>query len=220
MKKVILIFCITMLSSIFAMAQDDYKKAEVSVGFSNNQVDTGISDDDNDLRDFFDDRESFNGFQVSAVGNVNRYFGIKGDFSGHYKDYEFTVRQPGLPVVDNRYKVDASVYNILGGVQVKDNAVEGSRLRPFGHALVGVTHAKAKVDTSFFTSPFCQQAGVDCRADLSESDTGFGAAFGGGLDIKATERFSIRAFQADYNPTRINGQISHNFRFGIGVVFH
>ena len=87
MKKTAFILCMMMLSSIFAFAQstDDYKKAEVSVSFSNNQVDTGISDDDNDLRDVFNDREGFNGFEVSAVGNVSHYIGIKGDFSGHYK---------------------------------------------------------------------------------------------------------------------------------------
>src|SRR5687768_9374094 len=130
MKKIAFIFCIMMLSSIFAFAQstDDYKKAEVSVNFSNNQVDTGISDDDNDLRDVFNDRESFNGFEVSAVGNLSRYFGIKGDFSGHYKSYDFSVRRPGGSNVSDQFEIDASVYNILGGVQVKDNAVEGSRL--------------------------------------------------------------------------------------------
>jgi hypothetical protein len=222
MKKVILSFCILMLSSILAFAQvsDDYKKAEFSVGYSNNQVDTGISDGNNDLRNIFNDRESFNGFEVSAVGNVSRYVGIKGDISGHYKSYNFNVRRPGLPAVTDEFNVDASLYNFLAGVQVKDNAVDGSRLRPFAHGLAGVARANAKVDSSFFNSPFCQQPGVNCQQDFSSAETGFAAVIGGGLDIKANNRISIRAIQVDYNPIRINSNTSHNFRFGVGLVFH
>jgi opacity protein-like surface antigen len=105
-------------------------------------------------------------------------------------------------------------------VQIKDNSKEGSRFRPFGHALAGVAVGKSKIDNSFFSSGFCQQTGVDCRGDFSDSETGFAAAIGGGIDIKATERFSIRAIQVDYNPTRFNGSTQNNFRFGLGVVFH
>lgn len=220
MNKFILALCLTIFSSAFALAQTtDNHKAEVFIGYSNNQVDTGFSDDDTDLQDFFNDREGFHGINGSVTGNVNRYFGIKGDVSGHYKSFEFDVPRTGTTATD-RFKVNASVYNFLGGVQVKDNAKDGSRLRPFAHALVGVAHARAKVDNSFFTSTFCQQPGVDCRDNFSESDTGFAAAFGGGLDIKATNRLSIRAFQVDYNPNRFNGTTQHNFRFGVGLVFH
>ena len=220
MKKLLSVFCLTMLSSILVFAQDDFRKAEFSAAYSNNQVDTGLSDDDEDLRDFFKDRESFNGVEVSGVGNVSRYIGIKGDFSVHVKDFEFDVPRVGTTPA-TRFKVDASLYNFLGGVQVKDNSKEGSRVRPFGHALVGVAHQRTKLDRSFFSSQFCQQPGVDCRTlDNRQTSTGFAAAIGGGLDIKASERFSIRAFQVDYNPTRLNDSMQNNFRFGVGIVFH
>jgi opacity protein-like surface antigen len=210
-----------MLSSIFVAAQtaDDFHKGEFSASFSNNQVDTGISDDNEDLRDFFRDREGFNGVEVSGVGNLNRYVGLKGDFSVHVKDFDFDVPRVGTTPA-TRFEVDASLYNFLGGVQVKDNSKEGSRFRPFGHVLVGVAHRRTKLDDEFFTSAFCQQVGVNCREDFSESETGFAAAIGGGLDIKATERFSVRAFQVDYNPTRFGGSIQNNFRFGVGIVIH
>ncbi|MCU1287841.1 MAG: hypothetical protein JWN60_70 [Acidobacteria bacterium] len=224
MNKLILAFCLTIISSVFASAQattfDEHHKVEGFIGYSNNQVDTGVSDDDNDLRDFFNDREGLNGVNGSVVGNINRYVGIKGDVSAHFKSYNFDVPRPGTTGTVDRYKIDASIYNFLGGVQIKDNAKDGSRFRPFAHALAGVAVGKTKVDNSFFTSGFCQQAGVDCRQDFSESETGFAAAIGGGLDIKATDRFSIRAIQVDYNPTRFNGSTQNNFRFGVGVVFH
>ena len=221
MKKLLLVFCITMLTGIFAFAQsaDDFHKSEFSASFSNNQVDSGISDDNEDLRDFFKDREGFNGLELSGVGNLNRYVGLKADFSAHFKDFEFNVPRVGTTPA-TAFKVDASLYNFLGGVQVKDNAKEGSRFRPFGHALVGVAHQRAKLDNSFFSSAFCQQVGVDCRQDVSDSETGLSAVIGGGLDIKATDRFSVRAFQVDYNPNRIGGSTQNNFRFGIGIVFH
>jgi len=38
--------------------------------------------------------------------------------------------------------------------------------------------------------------------------------------VEATDRFSVRAFQVDYNPTRFGGTTQNNFRFGIGIVFH
>lgn len=224
MNKLITALCLIVFTGVFASAQtttaDEYNKVEGFIGYSNNQIDTGISDDDNDLQDFFGDREGFHGVNGSVTGNVTRFVGIKGDVSGHFKSYEFDVPRAGSTTATDRFKVDASIYNFLGGVQIKDNAKEGSRFRPFAHALAGVVHTRAKVDSSFFTSSFCQQAGVDCREDLAESETGFAAAVGGGIDIKATDRFSIRAIQVDYNPIRANGTIQNNFRFGFGVVFH
>lgn len=84
-------------------------------------------------------------------------------------------------------------------------------------------------------------------ADLSEfddrltdfDDAGFAAAFGGGLDVRLNDRIDIRVIQIDYNPMRFDfsdfGAIGvpgtptplgdpkrtlHNFRIGIGIVFH
>ena len=212
-------------AAVFAQT-DDYHKGEGFVGYSNNQVETGIADDirsfnstTNTFRDdFFDNRQSFNGVTASGVYNFNRYVGARGDFSANYKKYRFNLPTLGTSA-NEQGRVNASVYNFLGGVQVKDNSREGSRVRPFGHALIGVAHGRTELDNEFFSTRFCQQAGVDCRRGSSESDTGFGAAFGGGIDIKATNRLSVRALQIDYNPTHLNGRTQDNVRFGFGVVF-
>jgi opacity protein-like surface antigen len=193
---------------------DDYNKVEGFVGYSNNQVDLGLSDDNEDFQDFFEDRQSFHGVNASVVGNFNRYVGVRGDFSANFKDFEFNTGAPG-----EDFEVKASVMNFLAGVQVKDNAKEGSRIRPFAYGLVGVARSKAKLSSSFFTSDFCNEPGIDCDT-FNESETAFAAAIGGGLDIKVTRRFSVRAFQVDYNPTRFADSTQHNFRFGFGVVFH
>jgi opacity protein-like surface antigen len=214
------LFLSLMAATGFGQAVDDYHRWEVFGGYSNNQVDTGIADDDDDFEDFFDDRQSFHGFEISGVGNLNRYFGIKGDFSAHFKGIEVDVPRPLEPNVFDRFDVDSSVYNFLGGVQVKDNSTEGGWFRPFGHALVGVAHGRTEFENDFFDSPFCQDPDVDCTAEFSESETGFSAAFGGGIDIRASRRFSIRAIQVDYNPTWLRDTTQHNWRIGVGVVFH
>jgi hypothetical protein len=59
-----------------------------------------------------------------------------------------------------------------------------------------------------------------CPPDFTEKDTGFAAAFGGGIDIRASNRIDIRVIQIDYNPTRLFDGTQHNLRVGIGIVFH
>ncbi len=114
------------------------------------------------------------------------------------------------------FDTDSSLYNFLGGIQVKDNARSG-RFKPFAHALVGAGHARTKF-SAFACSP-----GPLCTAvfvpDETASGTGFAGAFGGGLDIRVGDRFQVRAFQVDYNPVRIEGNTQHNVRFGAGIVF-
>ena len=218
MKKYILAACLAAISSVSAFAQaqpiDEYKKAEFYVGYSNNQVDSGADSGDS-VESFFDDRESFHGFEAAGVYNVSKYFGVKGDISGTYKNQDISFPSlvtPGGTITTN-FEVKRSVYNFLGGVQVKNNSSE-ARVKPFAHALVGAGHVRSKIKnvTCSGTSP--------CPVfEDTFSDTGFAGAFGGGLDIKVTNKFSVRAFQVDYNPIRIDGFTSHNVRLGAGIVF-
>ena len=218
LKKLILNGAILLLASLPLYGQatpvGDRAKGELFVGYSNNQIDIGISDDDNDFQDLFDDRIGAHGFEVSGVYNVSRYFGVKGDFSGHFKNFD--VGDPFSP--SDVFQVDASLYNFMGGVQVKDNNREG-RFKPFAHALVGAAHARTKFNDAFFEGPFCSDPDIDCD-DFTESDTGLAMAFGGGIDVRMSRRVSIRAIQVDYNPTRLGGSTQHNVRFGVGLVFH
>ena len=214
MNKLILAFCLTIISSVFAFSQTtDYKKTEFFVGYSNGQIDPGGSGGGS-VSDFFEDRENFHGFNASGVVNINRYFGIKGDVSGTYKNNEFSfpiVTPQGSSNVS--FKTNRSVYNFLGGVQVKDNASTG-RLKPFAYALVGAGHERAKV--SNLSCP----SGVTC-ADIagSDSETGLAGAFGGGLDVRINDSIDFRVVKVDYNPIKFDSGTQHNIRLGIGIVF-
>jgi hypothetical protein len=150
-------------------------------------------EEDDDIIEESDGREGFNGFEAAITGNVSRYVGLKGDYSFHRRSFELG------PDLDAR----TDIHQILGGVQFQDNALEGNRVRPFAHFLAGVAHQRFSISSS----------------DETVSKTGFAAAFGGGIDIRVSDRVDFRAVQFDYNPNRIAGQTQHNFRIGVGIVF-
>ncbi|HYP54308.1 MAG TPA: outer membrane beta-barrel protein [Pyrinomonadaceae bacterium] len=195
-----------MLSVIIAsaalptFAQTDYNRAEGAILFSHNRVDTGISDEDEDIDDIIDEREGFNGFNASATGNLSRYVGLKADYAFHRKSFDETVG--GFDI-----DVNSDLHNFVGGVQFKDNSKE-TKVKPFGHLMAGVAHARFSVN------------GAPAGFDFTESETGLAGVFGGGIDIRVSENIDFRAVQFDYNPTRLGDATQHNFRIGIGIVFH
>jgi len=201
--RTMLILTMIVACASIAAAQSDYKKFEFFGGFSHNRVDTGIGDDDPGLSDIIDEREGFNGFEVSATGNLSRYFGLKADFSAHFKNQTFSPAPPASLDVDSR------LFNFLGGVQLKD--------KPFAHALVGAAHTRNELT---FNNFICLAIVPNPCANTTVSETGFAGAFGGGLDIRASDRVDVRVIQFDYNPTRLFDSTQHNFRIGVGIVFH
>jgi Outer membrane protein beta-barrel domain len=210
---------VALLCATTVVGQDDYRRFEVYGGYSHNRADVGpVEDfdpgDDLEFDDIFDEREGFNGFNASVVGNFSRYLGAKFDYSYHQKSFSAGA--------DN---TTIRLHNILGGIQVKDNSTERT-WKPFAHALAGVGRTSADLTE------------LDNSLEDFE-DTGFAAAIGGGLDVRVSPRIDIRLFQIDYNPMRFDfsdfGAIGipgtptptgdqrrtlHNFRIGIGIVFH
>lgn len=212
MLKITLIGTVILTCASLAAAQSDYKKLEFFAGYSHNRIDTGIGDDDPELSDVFNEREGFHGFNTAITGNISRYVGLKFDVSGHFKSETFP-----LGSIPNAVDLDSRLFNFLGGVQIKDNSSEKT-FKPFAHALAGVAYGRNRVNIrdvgciAIFPSP--------CPVEETLTETGFGAAFGGGIDIRASDRIDIRVIQVDYNPTRLFDSTQHNFRIGVGIVFH
>ena len=203
MAKTIVISLIIFACASIATAQDDYKKWEFFGGYSHNWLDVG---------NVFEEREGHYGFEGSVTGNFTRYLGAKFDVSGHYRN-----RTIPFGTVANGIDINTSFYNFLGGVQIKDNATEAT-FKPFAHALVGAVHGRSRVN---FRNDFCIAIFPSpCPSDFTDSDTGFAGAFGGGLDIRATNRLDIRVIQVDYNPMHFNENTQHNLRIGVGIVIH
>ena len=197
MRKLLMAAFIIACTAPFTFAQtssDDNHKADVGVLFSHNRVDTGFDDPS---QNFITDREGFNGVNAFVKGNVSRYVGLVGDYSFHRKSFDDFVGTTGV-------SVDVDLHTLMGGVELKDNTKE-TKVKPFGRVLAGFQHVRANVN------------GV---TGFDESDNGFSAAVGGGVDFRVSPRVDIRAVQLEYNPTRFGGETQHNFRVGVGVIFH
>ena len=180
----------------FAQTGDDYNKVDVGVLFSHNRVDTGVDDPS---QNFISEREGFNGVEAFVKGNVSRYVGLKGSYSFNRKSFDINGGTAATT-----FDTDVDIHQFLGGVEFKDNAKE-TKVKPFAHVLAGVAHNRAETDSTL--------------VNISESETGFGAAIGGGVDFRLGDRVDLRAIQFDYNPNRVGGETSHNFRIGVGLIF-
>jgi hypothetical protein len=77
-----------------------------------------------------------------------------------------------------------------------------TRVTPFAFTLFGGAHENVKTGA------------------VTETATGFAANFGGGLDVRANERWSVRVIQVDAAYTRFNGEGRTSPRFSVGMVFH
>ena len=195
MRKALFTALFFVFCAPLAFAQGDFQRGEFGVMFSHNRVDTGgaFSPDINDTG-----RDGFHGVNIDAGYNFTRYVGAKADFSYHSKSADFAV--PGGNV-----SIDAKLTQFMGGIKIQDNAVE-TKVRPFAQLLVGVGRATADIN-----SP---AVGV-----FGESETGFAAAVGGGLDIRVHKNVDIRAIKVEYNPVRIQGETDNNIRLGVGLNF-
>jgi hypothetical protein len=211
MKKLIEALCLTFVLCLSALAQnapteDEYKKNEFYVGYSNQQSD-GFRG------------QTSHGVQGSYVRNVSRYLGIKGDFSAAFQNNTF--RRTTIDLNGNQqsfsFEDKNSRYTFLGGVQIKDNASQ-ARFKPFVHALAGVAVSRSKFQLPTFvcSSNNCSPTEI---TTVTFNRTNFSAALGGGLDIKINKRLDFRAFQVDYNPIFGSGTRQNNVRLGIGFVF-
>ena len=174
MRRIIFAVCLMLLAAAPpAAAQEEVPKAEVFGGYS-----WAGSD--------------FHGWGVSVTGNVNRWFGLTADFSGHYSNGE-----PG--VVRERQRA----HSFLFGPRL---SLRRKRATAFAYALFGGVHFRDEVSAPAFG--FSESA----------SDTGFNMALGGGLDVRLTRRVALRAFQLDYLRPTFFGEAHNRGRLACGLV--
>ena len=206
-------------SAAFALAQnaskDEYPKVEIFTGFS--VLGEVLGENPSEIKfgtGSIGGGYAANGFETSVVRNFTRYIGLKGDFSAHFKNDKgsgpITSCTPACTTATQDFQLKTRVYNFLAGPEFK--ARNRTRLTPFAHVLGGFAHSSAN-----FTSP-----GPTFNISLKRSDTNFAMALGGGLDIRATKKVSIRG-QMDYNPVFLNDSTRGRrdfLRISLGVLFH
>jgi hypothetical protein len=106
--------CIAVLALPVA-AQENLKRVEAFAGYQFTHFDPSIN---------------ANGWNAAVSGNINRWIGVTGDFSGSYKN-------------------GAHLYTFMLGPTF---SVRTKRLTPFAHALFGVAGACGSCDAAFTTA--------------------------------------------------------------------
>jgi hypothetical protein len=133
---------------------------------------------------------NFHGWNASVAGNITKGFGVVADFSGHY----------GSELAGSLL-IHEDAHSFLFGPRV---LFPGKRLTPFVYALFGATRF--------------HESAIISGQKLSDSDTGFSSALGGGLDVKVNKRVAIRAFQLDYFRPNFFGESHNRGRLAAGIV--
>ena len=248
-----LVIAVCAASAIAQGAGDDYRKTEFAALYSHARAASTFESETADIpgvgpvttrycaqegRDsfgpdfqrFFCERRGMNGFDASATFNFSRYVGVKGNVSAHFNSQSFsdTFDVGGGQTFTANVNTRERLYQFLAGVQLKDNAKEGSAVRPFAHALAGIARQTAR----FRMPPSEGSDGFDARAN----ETSFALKLGGGLDVRLSERVALRLIEVNYNPIfarnrplagqgitvpiTVSGRTAHNFTIGVGIVFH
>ena len=154
--------------------------------------------------------------QVPTRGNV--FFGYSYDRTSivsndttNLNGWEATLEGKFLPWIglvadiDGHYgshsfsgaSANVTAHNVLFGPRV---SVQVQRYRPFAEFLVGVSH-------------------ISRSNGISDSNTSFANAVGGGLDYRIFGPVTLRG-QLDWINTRFYGQGQNGVRFSTGIAFH
>jgi len=218
------IFCIIAIAGFIvltglATTAQDIRRVEFFGGYQFHNISTGLGEVNDAIgEDIFDNRITAHGFNASLTGNVSKMIGIKFDYS--------TTGRALLPDFSDQTDLKLRVNQYLGGIQIKNNEVDGPRFKPFAHILAGVANERIR----------CTQ-GCDLKINplegtsstgISESTSSFAMVFGGGIDVRVHPRVDIRVIQLDYNPIFYGGvenldlssRTQNNFRIGFGIVIH
>jgi hypothetical protein len=130
--------------------------------------------------------ERMNGWNGSFEARILPFIGVVADVSGHYGSYGASAGCEAILIcVPVSGTVNSSLYSVMFGAQA---SVSIWRFTPFVHALFGVAHINHK-------------AALLALSGLTNSDTSFADAFGGGIDFRIVSMVSWR-FQADLLQTR------------------
>ncbi|GEM_PF-475552 len=138
------------------------------------------------------DRQSLNGFNASITSNFNRYFGLVSDFGFHKGKIDAGENPVGIT------ETDFKQFTYQFGPRV--TMVRNKRSVLAVHALFG----GARADTDF----------------NNVNRTAFALDLGGSIDLRVTDKFSVRVAQPSLQLTRFNDESQKNFRYSAGVVFN
>ncbi len=208
MKVVTLILGAVLLLSLPVFAQEETPKADLFVGYEYLRFVPSLTGNPS---------VGFNGGGGAVNFNLNKMFGLKGEFTG--ATHGGTAQTYG-PYTLGR---SANLFSYLFGPQIAFR--NNPKVVPYVHLLFGGSHS------NFYSSLVISKSAPAVKDSTKEAYT---MAFGGGLDVRAGKHMSIRLGQFDYFMTRFTGSgldsagtaivtdISNqsNFRYMCGIIFH
>ncbi len=192
MRRIILVLAALLIVPVVASAQTP--QVQVYGGYAYTHIDSG------GLSGVIDaGSKNWNGWQASFATNFTRYVGVVFDFSGEYgpairgaaSNFGFGIREQ-----------TPYMYTYMVGPQF---LLPAGRVLVFGHALAGATQVKRG-----FTG---------ATLPIIRTNSAFGSAVGGGVDVSLTHSVALRLFQADYLISKNFSGSQNNFRVSGGIVF-
>jgi len=191
-RKNFLLLAASVLCFVPQVRAQDAPKVELFGGYSYNLFD--------DSR-FSTKRFSLNGWNASLTWNANHWISFVADVSGHYSSVDTTLIIVPNPPIQTQH--DRRQHAFLFGPRLSYR--KNPRFVPYTHVLLGAVRFTEDLNTTLLPA---------------SKNTGFGLALGGGLDLRLSERFALRAAQVDYQFSHQSlGQNRHNFRYSGGIVF-
>jgi len=139
-------------------------------------------------------RPNLNGWGASLEGKVFPHVGIVTDFASHYGSQSFTILPPAGPGPET-VNVTGHSWEILFGPRL---SIPIGKITPFGEAMFGVAH-------------------IHNGGFISNSNTSFATALGGGVDYRLVKLLALR-LEGDYLQTRFFGTTQNNLRISTGIV--
>jgi len=137
---------------------------------------------------------AMNGWEASVEGKFLPWLGVVGSLSWHYGGRDTTCTNIRCP----EFRLNASRDTLLFGPRA---SMTIGRYRPFAEFLLGAAYQSDK------------------GGGISNSDTTFANAFGGGLDYHLVRSVSLRG-KFDVVHTRLFGGGQNDLRISTGIVFH
>jgi hypothetical protein len=161
----------------------------------------------------YSNRQKPGGFKTGLGINLNRFFGIIGEFGWNGNQDElihtsFTgvptiivcvpevqcIPNPSYTLRQNEQSIEN--YTFLAGPRI--SAIFFKRLRPFGQILTGMQRKSFSVKQTYDVA---ESSGFwDGTVNISVNpshENSFAISSGGGLDLKVNKRFSIRLFEIE-----------------------
>jgi len=151
-----------------------------------------------------------NGGSTSVAFNLNRYFGIVGDFGGYNETrLLLTTGNPPTALGSAQAVTDGTVFTYLGGPRLSFRKFD--RVTPFAQVLAGGIRASEET--------ICEPC-----LPILPVENAFALTAGGGVDVRVHHRFAIRIFQAEYLMTRFEDldtgsrAMQNDIRLSSGIV--